>query len=120
MFGAVGSAVSSVVGAALDWLPGSPVKKGPLMVLNQLSTNPGAKWAKMLANGFNTQMQTFTPALATGGIGNVTVNPSIANPPVTVHVMLDGREIASTVHTVVDERNLQIKRAVTSGGSRLP
>jgi phage-related protein len=120
MIGAVGDAVSDVVGNALDFLPGSPVKRGPLVVLNQLSTNPGAKWAKMLAEGFNTQMQAFTPALAAGGVGNVTVNPAIANPPVTVHVMLDGREIASTVHAVIDEQNLQMKRAVTSGGSRLP
>jgi phage-related protein len=114
--GAVAGAVSIIT----NLLPGSPVKTGPLVVFNQLSTNPGAKLAKMLGEGFNSQMQAFAPALAVGGVGNVTVNPAIANPPVTVHVMLDGREIASTVHAVVDERNLQMKRAVTSGGSRLP
>ena len=119
MIGAVGNAVSSAVGSALDWLPGSPVKKGPLMVVNQLSTNPGAKLARMIADGFNTQMQAFTPALAGFGT-NVTVNPAIANPPVNVHVMLDGREIAPMVYAVADERDLQIRRAVTSGGGRLP
>jgi phage-related protein len=118
MIGAVASAVSAAVQTALPFLPGSPVKRGPLTVFNQLSTNPGAKLAKMLADGFNTQMQAFTPALA--GVGNVTVNPSIANPPVSIRVYLDGREITPTVNAIIDERDLQIKRAVTSGGLRLP
>jgi hypothetical protein len=118
MIGAVASAVSAAVHTALPFLPGSPVKRGPLTVFNQLSTNPGAKLAKMFADGFNTQMQAFTPALA--GVGNVTVNPAIANPPVNVRVYLDGREIAPTVYATMNERDLQLKRAVTSGGMRLP
>lgn len=120
MFGSLGDVLSDAAGLIPDWFPGSPVKRGPLMVLNQMSTNPGAKTAKLLMEGFNTQMQAFTPALAGVGVGNVTVRPSIANPPVSVRVLLDGREIAPTVYAVADERDLQIKRAVTSGGSRLP
>jgi phage-related protein len=114
----IAAAVSGAVGRVLAFLPGSPVREGPLVVFNQLSSNPGAKLAKMLADGFNTQMNAFTPALA--GINNVTVNPSIANPPVAINVYLDGREIAPTIQATMDERDLQLKRAVTNGGMRLP
>ncbi len=49
--GSVTSAMSSVASAARSMLPMSPVPSGPLTVLNNPRTNPGAKIVQMLASG---------------------------------------------------------------------
>ena len=49
--GAVTGAMSSVANAARSMLPMSPVPHGPLTVLNNTRTNPGAKIVQMLASG---------------------------------------------------------------------
>ncbi|WP_116051675.1 phage tail tape measure protein [Amycolatopsis palatopharyngis] len=51
MIGSVGSAISSVAGTIADFLPGSPVKKGPLRVLN--NGYAGGQISKMLAAGID-------------------------------------------------------------------
>jgi phage-related protein len=118
MFGAVGSAVGNIVGFIADKLPGSPVKEGPLTKFNQMSTNPGAKLGEMFLEGFAHSLRQFMPAAP---IPNVTVNPAVSNyNNPTVRVYLDGRELSPAIVRVMDERNMQLKRAVTSGGTRLP
>lgn len=123
MFGSLASKVGEAAGIVGRFLPGSPVKEGPLKAFNQLSTNPGAKLAQMLQHGFSEQMKKFqlpTNLTMAGTAPNVNVSPMMAAPPVQVQVMLDGREIAPMVDTRIDDRNFQLKRAVTSGGSRIP
>ena len=66
--GRVTDAVGAVTAAAARLIPGSPVKEGPLTVLNSIASNPGAQIAEMIAAG----IQAGSPAVAAamGGMGN--------------------------------------------------
>lgn len=52
----VRDAISSVVQAVTDRLPGSPVRLGPLKVLNDIGNNPGAEIVKMLSAGVESSL----------------------------------------------------------------
>lgn len=73
---AVAEAASTIMGRLTGQLPGSPVKEGPLTVLNNLSTNPGAKIMDMLSAGMmanasslqNALSSAVAPALNTQGL----------------------------------------------------
>lgn len=62
--GEVTGAMARIGRGILGNLPGSPVKEGPLTVLNQQSTNPGAKIVQMLADGMAREARTATSAAA--------------------------------------------------------
>lgn len=57
MVRALGDKISSVVSSITDRLPGSPVKKGPLKVLNR--GQAGAQIVKMLAEGMGAEVGTL-------------------------------------------------------------
>lgn len=116
-FQAIKNTVNNIVGWVADHFPGSPVKLGPLRAFNRLTTNPGAKLADMFQEGFSQRMRDFTPIPSSAALPNITVNPT-SNP--VVRVYLDGRELSPTVVRIIDERDTQLKRAVSSGGARLP
>lgn len=120
--GALSSIASKAAGVIGGLFPGSPVREGPLRVLNQRSTNPGTKVAESIQEAFAKQMARFpTTALSPLTVTpNVMVSPSIANPPVRIQVFLDGREIEPRMNAVIDERNTRLRSAVMSGGSIVP
>lgn len=64
MIGAVGDAIGSVAGAIADALPGSPVKVGPLRVLNK--GYAGGQIMKMLADGMKDQLPAIQTLLSMG------------------------------------------------------
>jgi TP901 family phage tail tape measure protein len=65
--GAVKDAASSVASAIAGLLPGSPVRYGPLTVLNNTANNPGAGIAKMIAAGITAGAPAVNAAMA--GLG---------------------------------------------------
>lgn len=65
MIGAVTHAIGNIVGVIGDFLPGSPVKRGPLMKLN--NGYAGRQIAEMLAGGISAGMGDVNAAM--GGIG---------------------------------------------------
>ena len=74
--GAVVNAAKAVGRAVMSVLPNSPVPTGPLTVLNNPATSPGAKIVDMLSAGImsragqlsNTLGQTLTPATSPAGL----------------------------------------------------
>ena len=81
--GRVSEAVGSVVNRIRDMLPGSPVALGPLRILNDISSNPGAEIVNMLSRGVESALPSLQGVLDkglgigldTGGIGPV---PAVA------------------------------------------
>ncbi|NEQ29828.1 MAG: phage tail tape measure protein [Leptolyngbya sp. SIO4C5] len=69
--GAVIGAISSVASAVRSALPGSPVDAGPLTVLNNIASNPGAEIVNMLAAGIRSAAPTLQAAM--GGVGGAAV-----------------------------------------------
>ena len=64
------------MGAAIrNFLPGSPVKVGPLTALNNIASNPGAEIVNMLARGVQAAVPTLQSAM-----GNVGVTATLGNP----------------------------------------
>jgi hypothetical protein len=109
--------MGEIASTVLDFLPGSPVKKGPLTKLNQPSTNPGTHIAESLISAFRGKMDEWSmPDLVYGGTTAGHGGPSTFE----AHVYLDGQEITKRVDVRINERNRQTRRAVRSGGNRLP
>lgn len=73
--GRVRDAAGAVGAAIRNFLPGSPVKVGPLTALNNIASNPGAEIVNMLARG----VQAAVPALQ-NAMGNVGVTATLGNP----------------------------------------
>lgn len=69
--GKVTSAMGSVASAARSMLPMSPVPMGPLRVLNNMRTNPGAKIVDMLASGMRSAVNNGVMSdVMAGALGN--------------------------------------------------
>jgi phage-related protein len=79
MVGAIGSAIGKVTGAISKFLPGSPVKEGPLRVLN--NGYAGKQIVRMIADGINGQR-----GLVQAAMGGATAFPvaSASVPPARV------------------------------------
>lgn len=71
--GAVQDAASSVAQAISSFLPGSPVKSGPLRVLNNIGSNPGAEIANMVASGIQANIPSINAVM-----GNLSAPTAIA------------------------------------------
>lgn len=65
--GSVTSAIGSVASAIAAAMPGSPVKTGPLTVLNSIGSNPGAEIVNMLARGIQSAAPSIGQALGQAG-----------------------------------------------------
>ena len=73
--GRVRDAAGAVGATIRNFLPGSPVKVGPLTALNNIASNPGAEIVNMLARG----VQAAVPALQSA-MGNVGITATLGNP----------------------------------------
>ncbi|MCG8367435.1 MAG: hypothetical protein MJA27_29380, partial [Pseudanabaenales cyanobacterium] len=73
--GRVRDAAGAVGAAIRNFLPGSPVKVGPLTALNNIASNPGAEIVNMLARGVQAAVPTLQSAM-----GNVGVTATLGNP----------------------------------------
>lgn len=71
MAGKLGDAAGAVIGKVSDWIPGSPVKKGPLRVLNK--GYAGEQIVKMLLDGMESGLKSVNPALL--GLNNIVPTP---------------------------------------------
>ena len=125
--GAVTGAIGAVGNAIRAALPGSPVDEGPLTILNNISSNPGAQIVDMLARGIESAAPALQSAIGLAGMGAVDVadgdngaigvpSPSVAGSgvsgPVTVNVYVSGVSNAQEAQAVGDVFTERVRRAL--------
>lgn len=117
--GGVAGAVGTVVNKVRAMLPGSPVKEGPLTVLNNAATGPGAKIAEMLAAGIQSGLPAIESAMSGIGLG-VEVPPARSGnaggspPAINITMNISGVSSAEDAAGIRDEFRRQFEEAMES------
>lgn len=116
--GAVTDAIGSVAGAIGRFLPGSPVKQGPLRVLN--NGHAGGLITEMVADGIRAKLdvaQAAAASVATQILTSLAVSPdgqlvgagAMATQPIYLHneLLLDGERVYDNQQVVASRRGFR-------------
>lgn len=119
MAGKAGEAAKDVTRKIKNMLPGSPVKEGPLTVLNR--GYAGGEIVRMLADGMRREQATLAGAMMdTTGNAVLVAAPSVPGVPrhgdVEVKVGFSQKDIAGIAEVVVQQGEKKTQRLVRMGG----
>lgn len=117
--GGVAGAVGTVVNKVRAMLPGSPVREGPLTVLNNAATGPGAKIAEMIAAGIQSGLPAIESAMSGIGLGveiPSTRRPSAGSGPPAINITMNISGVANAEDAagIRDEFRRQFEEAMES------